>query len=298
MNYSSATGLSVYQMVALILLAKLLKVFLGQPTTKSMDRMMEQMAQMVAPVKTTAWGGLHGSLALVLNNADYATVTKNIVSSVAPLSKPTTINQKINKYHMKFGKLQKNYDQFRDRLVEKAKSLKLGIYADSDLGPVISKRLHDSIIESLSNAKNQGGRILCGGGAPKDNDLSRGFYIQPTIIDGLGSEDDLSINEIFGPVVTLYVVDSMSEALELSNSTQYGLTAAIHTKSVDRAMWFAQRVRSGVVNINIGTYGSEPHMPFGGLGASGNGTREPGVEALDVYSELKNISFLVREQLL
>jgi aldehyde dehydrogenase (NAD+) len=90
----------------------------------------------------------------------------------------------------------------------------------------------------------------------------------------------------------------MSEALELSNSTQYGLTAAIHTKSVDRAMWFAQRVRSGVVNINIGTYGSEPHMPFGGLGASGNGTREPGVEALDVYSELKNISFLVREQLL
>jgi len=192
----------------------------------------------------------------------------------------------------------KNYDQFRDRLVEKAKSLKLGIYADSDLGPVISKRLHDSIIESLSNAKNQGGRILCGGGAPKDNDLSRGFYIQPTIIDGLGSEDDLSINEIFGPVVTLYVVDSMSEALELSNSTQYGLTAAIHTKSVDRAMWFAQRVRSGVVNINIGTYGSEPHMPFGGLGASGNGTREPGVEALDVYSELKNISFLVREQLL
>ncbi len=83
-------------MVALIILTKPLDVIIGQPTTKSMDRMTEQMAQMVAPVKTTTWGGLHGSLALVLNNADYATVTKNIVSSVAPLSKPTTINPKIN----------------------------------------------------------------------------------------------------------------------------------------------------------------------------------------------------------
>ncbi len=80
----------------------------------------------------------------------------------------------------------------------------------------------------------------------------------------------------------------------MANATEYGLTASIHTRSVDRAMWFAQRVKAGVANVNMGTYGSEPHMPFGGFGASGNGTREPGVEALDVYSELKNISFLVR----
>ena len=93
-------------------------------------------------------------------------------------------------------------------------------------------------------------------------------------------------------------VEDLADALKLANSTDYGLTAAIHTRSVDRAMWFAQRVRAGVVNINIGTFGSEPHMPFGGFGASGNGTREPGVEALDVYSELKNISFLVRDTLI
>jgi hypothetical protein len=97
MNYSSATGLSVHQTVALIMSAKLLDVIIGQPTTESMDRMMEQMAQMVAPVKTTLWGGLHGSLALVLDDMDYDTVTKNIVTSVAPLLKPTTINPKINK---------------------------------------------------------------------------------------------------------------------------------------------------------------------------------------------------------
>ena len=90
----------------------------------------------------------------------------------------------------------------------------------------------------------------------------------------------------------------LREALDLANATEYGLTSAIHTRNVDRAMWFSQRVKAGVANINLGTYGSEPHMPFGGFGASGNGTREPGVEALDVYSELKNISFLTREELL
>jgi hypothetical protein len=79
------------------MLAKLLDKVVGQPTTKSMDRMTEQIAQMVAPVKTTAWGGLHESLALVLDAADYATVTKNIITLAAPLSKPTRINPKINK---------------------------------------------------------------------------------------------------------------------------------------------------------------------------------------------------------
>ncbi len=80
------------------MLAKPLNIIFGQPTTESMDRMMEQIAQMVAPVKTTAWGGLHGSLALVLDDTDYTTVTKNIVTLAAPLSKPTTINPKLTNY--------------------------------------------------------------------------------------------------------------------------------------------------------------------------------------------------------
>lgn len=99
-------------------------------------------------------------------------------------------------------------------------------------------------------------------------------------------------------MTTLHPIGSMAEALDVANATEYGLTAAVHTRNVDRAMWFAQRVKAGVANVNMGTYGSEPHMPFGGFGSSGNGTREPGVEALDVYSELKNISFLVRPGML
>jgi aldehyde dehydrogenase (NAD+) len=162
----------------------------------------------------------------------------------------------------------------------------------------VNKRQQKAILAAIERAKHQGGRILCGGNAPQDAALSGGYYVQPTVIEGLDMSAELSCKEVFGPVVTLHAVANVSEALELANATEFGLTAAIHTRSVDRAVWFAQRVKAGVANINMGTYGSEPHMPFGGFGASGNGTREPGIEALDVYSELKNISFLVRSQLL
>ncbi len=190
------------------------------------------------------------------------------------------------------------YDAFVDKLVAKARSLKLGIDQDCDLGPVINARQQSSILAAIGRARTAGGRVLCGGKAPDAQNLKNGFYIEPTLIDGLPDNAELCALEIFGPVATLQRVRDLSHALQVANVTDYGLTAAIHTRSVDRAMWFAQRVRAGVVNINIGTFGSEPHMPFGGFGASGNGTREPGVEALDVYSELKNISFLVRDTLI
>jgi acyl-CoA reductase-like NAD-dependent aldehyde dehydrogenase len=190
------------------------------------------------------------------------------------------------------------YDAFRDKLVAKTLSLKLGVNADCDLGPVINKKQQKNILAAIETAKAQGGRVLCGGGAPTSPELASGYYIQPTIIEGLQQSAELSCKELFGPVVTLQPVDGLAEALELANATDYGLTAAIHTCNVDRAIWFAQRVKTGVANINLGTFGSEPHMPFGGFGASGNGTREPGVEALDVYSELKNISFLNRVNLI
>ncbi|MFZ2162793.1 MAG: aldehyde dehydrogenase family protein [Sideroxyarcus sp.] len=190
------------------------------------------------------------------------------------------------------------YEEFRDKLVAKAQSLKLGVSAGCDLGPVINKRQQQTILAAIESARHEGGKILCGGGAPTGPELVNGYYIMPTVIEGLKRTDELSCKEIFGPVVTLHPVDDLADALMLANATEYGLTAAIHTRNVDRAMWFAQRVKAGVANINLGTFGSEPHMPFGGFGSSGNGTREPGVEALDVYSELKNISFLTRSDLI
>ncbi len=190
------------------------------------------------------------------------------------------------------------YTVFRDKLVAKAKSLKLGVAAGCDLGPVINRRQHEMILAAIERARQEKGTVLCGGGAPTDPTLANGYYVEPTLIEGLPLSAELSCKEVFGPVATLHVVDDLPQALALANATEYGLTAAIHTRNVDRAMWFAQRVRAGVANVNLGTFGSEPHMPFGGFGASGNGTREPGVEALDVYSELKNISFLTRADLI
>ncbi len=186
------------------------------------------------------------------------------------------------------------YKSFCYKLTNKAISLKLGVAQGCDLGPVVNRRQQQSILIAIENARSQGGQVLCGGGVPDDSELKSGYYIQPTLIEGLNTNAELSSKEVFGPVATLHAIDNFAEALALANTSEYGLAAAIHTCSVDRAMWFAQRVKAGVVNINMGTYGSEPHMPFGGFGASGNGTREPGVEALDVYSELKNISFFVR----
>jgi alpha-ketoglutaric semialdehyde dehydrogenase len=192
----------------------------------------------------------------------------------------------------------KIYDAFRDKLVAKTQNLKLGVNADCDLGPVINKKQQENILNAIETAKVQGGRILCGGGTPTNPELASGYYIQPTIIEGLQQSAEINCEELFGPVVTLHPVNDLTEAIDQANASDFGLTAAIHTRNVDRAMWFAQRVKAGVANINLGTFGSEPHMPFGGFGASGNGTREPGVEALDVYSELKNISFLTRDYLI
>jgi aldehyde dehydrogenase (NAD+) len=115
----------------------------------------------------------------------------------------------------------------------------------------------------------------------------------PTILESVKPSDDLAVKEVFGPLTVLFRVADFAEALDLANATSYGLTASIHTRDVNRAVHFAMKARVGVANVNIGTYGSEPHMPFGGFGDSGNGTREPGTEALDVYSETKNIALVV-----
>jgi len=190
------------------------------------------------------------------------------------------------------------YKSFKKKLLSKTLSLKLGINNDCDLGPLINKHSYDAVIDILSNIKKGDGRILCGGPSSTNKPNKNGYYISPTIIECYNKNSDFNSKELFAPIASLIKVKNISEALEVSNSSEYGLTSSIHTKNIDTAMWFATRVRSGLANINFGTYGSEPHMPFGGFGFSSNGCREPGLEALDVYSELKNISIVTRKALI
>lgn len=186
------------------------------------------------------------------------------------------------------------YQQFLDHLVAATKTLKVGPGDDDDLGPVINPRQRDNMLAAVEQAKKKGAHIHVGGKRLDDADHAKGCYMAPTVIDGAGPEDEISTLELFGPIACLYRVKDFHEALSLTNSSPYGLTAAIHTRSFDRAIEFCSKARCGVVTVNGGTYGSEPHMPFGGLRQSGNGSREPGTEALDVYSELKDIYMMVR----
>ena len=188
----------------------------------------------------------------------------------------------------------KVYDAFRDKLIAAGKALKVGPNDGDDFGPVINERQITAMLAAIDKAKKEGARVLTGGERLTDPAHAKGFYLAPTVIENASPEADISRHELFGPIACLYRVRDYDEAVTLANDSPYGLTACIHTTSVDRGIDFAHKVRSGVAVINAGTFGSEPHMPFGGLRQSGNGSREPGTEALDVYSELKDIYIQVR----
>ncbi|MDA9023542.1 aldehyde dehydrogenase family protein [Gammaproteobacteria bacterium] len=187
-------------------------------------------------------------------------------------------------------------EEFCKKFIEAARQLKLGTGQDSDLGPVINKKSQLRILEYIKEAKKQGLKILLGGGKPRDANLKNGFYIEPTIIMNPPFHSKINQHEIFGPVTCIFSVDNIDEAIILANKSDYGLTSSIHTTSVEKSLKYTNKIRAGLVNVNLGTHGSEPQMPFGGFGISGNGTREPGIEALNVYSELKNISFFSPDQ--
>jgi alpha-ketoglutaric semialdehyde dehydrogenase len=186
------------------------------------------------------------------------------------------------------------YDAFRDKLVAAANLLKVGPNDGDDFGPVINERQLNAMIQAIDKARGEGASILTGGQRLTGPEHAKGWYLAPTVIENVAADADISRHELFGPILCLYRVANYSEALRLANDSPFGLTACIHTTSVDRGIDFAHKVRSGVAVINAGTFGSEPHMPFGGLRQSGNGSREPGTEALDIYSQLKDICIQVR----
>lgn len=181
------------------------------------------------------------------------------------------------------------YDKFRDMLVERTRKLKVGPTDDDDFGPVINEGQLTNMIAAVEKARQHGATVLIGGARMIDEAHRNGYYMAPTLLEGVDPHDEIAECELFGPIAILFRVKNYEEALALANDSPYGLTASIHTRSMHRAMHFCEHVQSGVAVVNAGTHGSEPHMPFGGRKQSGNGSREPGTEALDVYSELKDI---------
>jgi aldehyde dehydrogenase (NAD+) len=181
------------------------------------------------------------------------------------------------------------YETFRQMLVDATKKLRVGTGDADDFGPVINESQMQGMLASVERARAAGAVVLTGGYRLTDDGYRGGFFVAPTLIEHVGPNDEISRTELFGPITCLYRVRNFEEAVALANDSPFGLTASIHTQNLNRAMAFISRIQSGVAVVNGGTYGSEPHMPFGGLRQSGNGWREAGTQALDVYSDLKTV---------
>jgi aldehyde dehydrogenase (NAD+) len=174
------------------------------------------------------------------------------------------------------------YEDFRSRLLDAITQL-------DDVCPVISEASMERILDAVEKARAAGATVLAGGTRVGD----RGWHVAPTVVEGAAADAPISCEELFGPVAALYRVGGFEEAVALVDDSPYGLTAAIHTASVHRALRFAEQVAAGVVVVNAGTHGSEPHMGFGGVKQSGTGWKEAGLESLDVYSETQYVNLVV-----
>jgi aldehyde dehydrogenase (NAD+) len=181
------------------------------------------------------------------------------------------------------------YDRFKGMLVEAVAKLKVGTADTDDFGPVINEQQMINMLAAVQRATAAGATVVTGGTRLTGGDHAGGYFVAPTVIEQAGANDEISRSELFGPITCLYRVRDFEDAIALANDSPFGLTASIHTQNINRAMTFLNRIQSGVAVVNGGTYGSEPHMPFGGLRQSGNGWREAGTQALDVYSDLKTI---------
>jgi aldehyde dehydrogenase (NAD+) len=178
-----------------------------------------------------------------------------------------------------------------DKLVGRAKKMKMGhgLDAGTDLGPVVSKAAQDKVASYMPIAEKEGATIATGGRIPTEGALAKGFFHEPTVLIDVKPNMRVAQEEIFGPVTAVIEVSSIDEAIKALNSTKYGLSCSVYTRNVNNAFRFMRDAETGLVYVNAGTIGAEIQLPFGGMKTTGNGHREAGRAALDVYSEWKSI---------
>jgi aldehyde dehydrogenase (NAD+) len=180
------------------------------------------------------------------------------------------------------------HDEYVEQIAAVMSALGCGDPTDEGVvcGPLISERQRDRIEGYLRVAESEGGSFATGGGRPEGRD--KGFWIEPTLITGLDNTARVAREEIFGPVLTVIPHDGEDDALAIANDSPYGLSGAVFSADDDRAMRFAQRVRTGTMAVNGGQwYGGD--VPFGGYKQSGVG-REMGVEGFEEFLETKSIA--------
>jgi alpha-ketoglutaric semialdehyde dehydrogenase len=183
------------------------------------------------------------------------------------------------------------YETLQSKLVAATERLRLGPGWDdaSDVGPVINKAAIEKIHAYTKIGSDEGARLLTGGEVATDGDLGKGFFYRPTVFGDVDASMRIAQEEIFGPTTALIKVRDFDEAIRVSNGIKFGLSSSIFTRDVNKAFRAMRDLVAGITYINAGTTGAEVHLPFGGTKDTGNGHREAGQAALDVFTEWKSI---------
>jgi alpha-ketoglutaric semialdehyde dehydrogenase len=186
----------------------------------------------------------------------------------------------------------KVYKQFSKKLVQRAENLRVGDGADpkTEMGPVINAEAVRKIMSYIRVGQHEDGATLaCGGRKLTKGEYAHGFFIEPTVFTDVAPDMRIAQEEIFGPVTAVIPANSLEEAIAIGNGVQYGLSASIYTRNVNRAFHAMNELYTGIFYVNASTIGAEVHLPFGGTKATGNGHREAGTQVLDIFSEWKSI---------
>jgi aldehyde dehydrogenase (NAD+) len=186
---------------------------------------------------------------------------------------------------------EKVYREFLDRFVARVRALRVGDGLDDNtqMGPVISRSQLETVARYVEIGQKEGARLACGGHPLSAGACKDGFFHAPTIFCDVSPTMRIAQEEIFGPVVSVIPCRSFDEAVEIGNDVQYGLSASIYTQDINRAFAAMRDIYTGIFYVNAPTIGAEVHLPFGGTKNTGNGHREAGTAALDVFSEWKSI---------
>jgi aldehyde dehydrogenase (NAD+) len=183
------------------------------------------------------------------------------------------------------------HDQFIERFVARAGSLRVGdgLQPETQMGPSVSEKQLEKVMGYVKIGLDEGARLACGGRRLTNGAYARGTFHEPTIFTNVTPSMRIAREEIFRPVVSVLKCRSLDEAIAIGNDVPYGLSASLYTQDVNRAFRAMREMYTGIFYVNAPTIGAEVHLPFGGTKTTGNGHREAGTAALDVFSEWKSI---------